>query len=356
MNNNCIINNRPLISIIIPVFNAEKRLEQCILSVLSQTYKNFELILINDGSSDNSGIICDKYAKIDCRIKVIHKQNGGVSSARNTGIRNALGEFICFIDSDDWVDDTYIDSFFHNQELKEDLFIQGIKYYIPRRNKETIMFKYSKRAFKLIENIDFIIESQLLENGCPVAKLFKMNIIKNNNIYFDENLSINEDHLFVITYFKFVNKLYLSDVIAYHYYSDYLISSLTRKKHSAHEYLEISIKITNAFKELIKRFDQPILFWKTYFPTLGINQILNATIAAVYECESISKIKDCQKLWHLHSEYTKHYAPNNILKRILISNLNSKKTISLYVCAFTIAHYLNLITIIKTTVKKIIRY
>ena len=89
------------LSIIIPIYNVERYLEETINSVLKQTFTDFELILVDDGSTDNSGKICDKYAQKDSRVKVIHKPNGGVSSARNAGVDNATGEFIGFVDSDD---------------------------------------------------------------------------------------------------------------------------------------------------------------------------------------------------------------------------------------------------------------
>lgn len=91
------------ISVIVPVYNVEKYLSRCIESIINQSYQNIEIILINDGSTDNSSIICDEYAKKDTRIKVIHKKNGGVSSARNVGLKNARGEFITFVDSDDYI-------------------------------------------------------------------------------------------------------------------------------------------------------------------------------------------------------------------------------------------------------------
>lgn len=91
------------VSIIVPVYNVEKYVERCIESIIKQSYKNLEIILIDDGSKDNSGKICDEYAQKDNRIKVIHKKNGGLSDARNTGLNIADGEYICFIDSDDYI-------------------------------------------------------------------------------------------------------------------------------------------------------------------------------------------------------------------------------------------------------------
>ena len=96
-----------LISVIVPVYNVENYIAQCIESVIKQTYTKFEIILVNDGSKDNSGKICDEYALKDERIKVIHKENAGVSSARNVGIKQSKGQWITFIDSDDWVEEKY---------------------------------------------------------------------------------------------------------------------------------------------------------------------------------------------------------------------------------------------------------
>lgn len=104
------MNNTPLISVIVPVYNGEKFIHKCVDSILAQTYSNLEIILVDDGSSDTSAQICDEYTQKDARIKVIHQQNAGVSAARNTGIKNAQGEYISFIDQDDWVAPTFIET------------------------------------------------------------------------------------------------------------------------------------------------------------------------------------------------------------------------------------------------------
>ncbi|SDB46627.1 Glycosyltransferase involved in cell wall bisynthesis [Pseudobutyrivibrio sp. YE44] len=104
-------NNSELISIIVPVYNVESFLEHCITSILSQTYENFEMILVDDGSTDSSGMICDEWAKKDSRISVIHQANGGLSAARNSGIDVAKGKYLCFIDSDDFVTDSFVNDF-----------------------------------------------------------------------------------------------------------------------------------------------------------------------------------------------------------------------------------------------------
>ena len=104
--------NSPLISVIIPVYKVERYLDKCVNSVLSQTYTNLEIFLVDDGSPDNSGMMCDKYARDDSRVKVIHKKNGGLSDARNAAIDVATGDWLTFIDSDDYVAPDYVDTLY----------------------------------------------------------------------------------------------------------------------------------------------------------------------------------------------------------------------------------------------------
>ena len=106
--------NEPLVSVIVPVYKVGKYLDKCVESIVGQTYKNLEIILVDDGSPDNCPAMCDKRAERDSRIKVIHKQNGGVSSARNVGIDAAQGEFIGFVDSDDWLEPDMYDCIVKN--------------------------------------------------------------------------------------------------------------------------------------------------------------------------------------------------------------------------------------------------
>lgn len=121
---------RPIISIIVPVYNTEKYLDKCIQSVLAQTYTNWELLLIDDGSTDSSGAICDKYAAEDNRIRVFHKENGGVSSARNLGLDNAQGEWISFVDADDWIENSMLhDAYQKAMDENAEIIFTDIKYH-----------------------------------------------------------------------------------------------------------------------------------------------------------------------------------------------------------------------------------
>ncbi|MGN0202626.1 MAG: glycosyltransferase family 2 protein, partial [Candidatus Cryptobacteroides sp.] len=107
----------PKISVIVPVYNAESTIRRCVDSILAQTFTDFECLLIDDGSKDRSGEICDEYAAKDSRVRVFHKENGGVSSARNVGLDNAKGEWVTFVDSDDWIDSYYLSSFEIEEEI-----------------------------------------------------------------------------------------------------------------------------------------------------------------------------------------------------------------------------------------------
>ena len=118
--------SKPLISVIVPVYNVEQYLPKCIDSILAQTYENLEIILVEDGTKDSSGVICDEYAAKDARIRVIHKENGGLSSARNAGMEIARGEYFGFVDSDDWIEpEMYENLMALAQKYDADVFVKG---------------------------------------------------------------------------------------------------------------------------------------------------------------------------------------------------------------------------------------
>lgn len=199
----------PQISIIVPVYKTEKYLRRCIQSILSQTFNNFELILIDDGSPDNSGIICDEYAKKDKRVKVFHQKNGGVSNARNKGIEHAQGTWISFIDSDDYVEKSYYEHLI--QFSNNDWIIEGFKtdFYIEKLNK----ISYSEIDFCEFWNSHF----HRLYSTVPWGKLYKKEIIRNNNIYFDSHIRLGEDLIFNLEYVKYCKTIQLIDLSQYIY-------------------------------------------------------------------------------------------------------------------------------------------
>ncbi|GAA2925355.1 glycosyltransferase family 2 protein [Enterococcus raffinosus] len=164
------------ISIIVPVYNVEKYIRKCIDSILNQTFRDFELILVDDGSPDNSGAICDQYAKKDSRIRVIHKENGGLSSARNAGIEVAQGKYLGFVDSDDYIaEDMY--ELLHNNIIKEgaDLSICGI-YDVYKQKTPKVLPEFRKVCTK-DEMIKMILEAKLVSVHA-VNKLYKRDLFK----------------------------------------------------------------------------------------------------------------------------------------------------------------------------------
>lgn len=216
-----------MISIVIPVYNAEGYLDCCLKSIVSQTYNNWEVILIDDGSKDSSGKICDRYEKDFQNIKCLHKKNGGVSSARNAGIEHAKGEWLFFCDADDMLMPGALEKMATEAN---------------RHQTEFLMFGYKKMSetgqslLKKIEGKDKVINrnkavmemfraSDYPYQGYLWCKLFRKNIISENHISFDENISFNEDRLFIIEYLTKVK----SDV----FYTTYPVYKYIERSSSA---------------------------------------------------------------------------------------------------------------------------
>ena len=207
--------NSPKISVIVPLYNAEKYLHNCVDSILSQTFTDFELLLINDGSKDSSGKICDEYATLDSRVRVFHKENGGVSSARNLGLDNAQGEWITFVDSDDeFVDNNCLTLLY---QPKFDLINYGYECY-DVNGKKTLTTSIFHNEFVLDRDkaISYVYSCDYYQ-FYSVAKLYCNSIIKKNNIRFDESLYYSEDRLFIIEYLSYCKKIYSSSHSIYKY-------------------------------------------------------------------------------------------------------------------------------------------
>ena len=201
----------PKISVIVPVYNAEKWLHCCIDSVLAQTYTDFELLLVDDGSTDRSGKICDEYESIDSRVKVFHKKNGGVSSARNFGIINCIGDSLTFIDSDDWVTNEYLENIVGHE--KYDLVIS---YYKAVGWPEWESRPYQECCYNT-ESINEFFDKYLISCNTVWCKLFKRDILIKHNILFKPFLNYGEDTVFVLEYMKYINTIYCSSKSNYIY-------------------------------------------------------------------------------------------------------------------------------------------
>lgn len=208
-----------LVSVIVPVYNVEKYLEKCILSIINQTYKNLEIILVDDESPDNCGKICDNYAEKDKRIQVIHKENGGLSSARNIGFNVASGKYIIFVDSDDYLYDNAIEILVYHMYKKIDfvhfyavnfneqyeISKENEEYYVKKNTYEGIYEGY-RLLIKLLKNKDFRSPVQLY--------LFRKSFLKNNNLMFHEGI-IHEDEEFMIRAFIRAHKCMILPLVLY---------------------------------------------------------------------------------------------------------------------------------------------
>lgn len=196
-----------MISVIVPVYNAEKFIKRCIDSILCQTYKDFELILINDGSKDNSYGILQDYEKTDVRIKLYNQDNQGVSSARNKGLEIAKGDYVLFIDSDDWIESNMFEILINN---------------IKKSNSEISCCQYDKNISDEISEFEIwsrdAILSSFIEhkkiNGSLVNKLIKREVI--SDIKFDITVHYGEDALFLWKILLNVNSLCITNKVLYH--------------------------------------------------------------------------------------------------------------------------------------------
>ncbi len=222
--------NAPLVTVVVPIYNVEKQLRRCVDSILNQTYRNLEIILVDDGSPDNCPQICDEYAKLDSRVKVIHKVNAGLGMARNTGIDNATGEYIYFCDSDDYID---VDTIKECCELAE------------KENADLVCFGHSEEMAdgKVIFNRipttpkDVFDKEEVRERLIPMTlahnpatgedwnlslsawcELFSMRVIKTHNWRFvSEREIISEDVYSVLEYYGYAEKVAFIKKPFYHY-------------------------------------------------------------------------------------------------------------------------------------------
>lgn len=250
-----------LISVIVPVHNSQKYIHRCIKSITSQTYQNYELILIDDGSIDNSLDICKSYASE--KVVVVHKKNEGVSSSRNIGIKIAKGEYIAFCDSDDEVSSDYLERLYDCAAQNPGFLpVCGINIIYP--NTGRTVARQAEEAVLPRENFYFLYQQGLFNSPCN--KLYESKIVKENNILFDTNISVGEDAVFNLSYVKYIKGFSLIEKPLYNYYienSSSLDSTFDKKRFDAIEvmYNEFicAIKHLNSSKEAVSVIQKGII-------------------------------------------------------------------------------------------------
>lgn len=257
-----------LITIIVPIYNVEQYLKQCIESLLQQSYKNIEIILVNDGSTDRSADICEIFRKKDNRIKVVNKSNEGLGYARNSGLKIANGKYVTFVDSDDYVDEDMIKVLYEAIiKNKSDTSLGGFKK-INNDGKVLFIEEYKKEIFEGKDVYNKLFPKML--GSCPEKSdsirmsvwntMYSMDIIKENNIKFkSEREYISEDIIFDMEYYKYSNSVAIINESFYYYRTNNL--SLTMKYKSdrfklikkLYKYIEEQLIKSNINSEVIYR-------------------------------------------------------------------------------------------------------
>ena len=279
----------PLISIIVPVYNVEEYLDRCVESIVNQIYTNIEIILVDDGSPDNCPKMCDEWAEKDNRIKVIHKENGGVSSARNIGIDNADGDYISFVDSDDYVENNFISSLLSGcQNNEAQLSVCGC---CINDNDKVI----KAESTVLVNSYDACIMLFDYGNchyfeGYSCNKLYKKDIIKDNCLKFDTSFKMCEDTLFNFNYIKCINNVCVLDEALYHYCSRKDSAARSKK---IQNYFDLLLLINRFIEEASDaELINTIIFWSFRFWIRVVdNFIVNKTGKDYYKI-TVSKIKE----------------------------------------------------------------
>lgn len=290
------------ISIIVPVYNVEKELSRCIDSLVKQTYKDIEIILVDDGSTDESPYICENYKKIYSNIKVIHKENGGLSSARNCGINNSSGEYLLFVDSDDYINNETCERFFKAIEKDDvDIVVGEAR---ETRNNEIILYKHdSFQDNKVYSNTEYInIAIKNNEFYAPVCfNMYKKEFLLNNNLFFKEGI-LHEDMQYLPRVFLSAKKI---KKISYIFY-EYIIR-------------ENSITNNNNYKKNIEDIFEIYSEWYEMFKKIENKKnrkMLNCVLSKYF-------IASCRILYIYQDVY-----PKNIDKKFLICNtLNCKELV-----------------------------
>ena len=248
-----------LVSIIVPVYNCEKYIDRCIKSLIGQTYKNLEIIIINDGSTDNSLEIIRKYEKKDTRIKLIDKNNEGVSVARNFGIKHANGKYLTFVDADDWLELNAIE-IYHNVMLEYNVDVVRGNYYL-NKNAESIykkgkMYEFSNKFFdskgiqeKVVKR--FLLSKKSITNF--VMLLFIRTEIVKDIIHFNEHLFMMEDVAYYFELFQSINNIYFLDYPQYHYFEN--SDSATKSKNKYLKNIEGIIDTNKYLINLMRKYN-----------------------------------------------------------------------------------------------------
>lgn len=251
------VENQARIAVVIPVYNAEKTLKRCLDSIAKQDYKDFDAILVNDGSTDSSLNICKSYAEQDKRFKVFDQQNGGASSARNYGLNQVATKFVTFCDADDYVETNWLSTFMSSID-DFDAVISSFTYHHETTGTKQSVYRYDIHNTSLgIGLLAMAGEVGMLWNKC-----FRMDIIKKQDIHFNEEYTLHEDEEFVTHYMMFAKAICFKKELTYNYF----VPASWNAKYSDANIFDCKMDIYNHMKKFIP---QESFFEQSYSSVLG---------------------------------------------------------------------------------------
>lgn len=272
----------PVVSVIVPVYNVEKYLSKCIDSIIEQDYSNLDIIIVDDGTPDNSGKIADEYAKKDQRIKVIHKPNGGVASARNVGMDAAIGEFILFVDSDDWISKDHVSHLMHLQSINDADMCLTTEFFTQKTDVQD-----EKEIIETMEPAD--AAALLLSPKVVVGtynKLYRRAWLNENNLRQNEKLFSGEGLNFIVTVAQYANHVNVSNRKIYYYRRNVSESATTKFNIKMFINNEMSLDDINDRKIVDSRkFDDMLSLFRMHLMINGVLAILTYSSPKEYSVE-----------------------------------------------------------------------
>ncbi len=312
-----------IISIIIPIYKIEQYLEQCIESVVNQTYRNLEIILVDDGSPDSCPAICDKWAEKDSRIKVIHKKNGGLIAARKSGLETATGDYACFVDGDDWLEPTMYERVANAAEASHpDCVITQFYYSYPDREEKS-EYNLNKSHYSRAELEKEVFPTMLFKDRfyqfgiypCCWTKVFKKEILEKHIYDVDDRISLGEDIAFTYPCLMECQSVAFIDEALYHYRQNPESMTASYDPRLPEIYLLPYLALLKKSRELSVDLSGQLPYYLLYLTNFVIrneaseknpksknetNTVLEAVMHSVYLQESIKGVN--KKLIPLHTK------------------------------------------------------
>jgi glycosyltransferase involved in cell wall biosynthesis len=318
---------QPKVSVIIPVYNVEKYLHRCVESILNQTFQDFEIILINDGSKDRSGQICDEYAQKDNRVTVIHKDNARVAAARNDGIKLARGKYISFIDSDDWIEpDMYKEMVYRAEKMELDFIMCDYKrkssHYEENCTQPIRAGLYSKEDIRK-ELYNCLIMFDHIEFSPTISNwvcLFNLKFLKKNNLFYDADIHYCEDSIFGSKVMYHSTSFYYMK--GHHYYNYFYNPNSTTNTYNEkkwNSYLKINERLINYFGKVAEYdFSRQIKINMLYFTLNALGQIKYSGATGDRKIEMIKNIMNHPKVIDIFNNFTIPNVPWKMKVHILL--------------------------------------